>query len=133
LIPIGAVFFLHNVLTDSGAYRACCMSCCPRGRTVGGVKLTSHLYSVPRLNEWSLCAPAALCFYVACFLIHALGHIYLYFLPYDVLIRLDLYIHLNEKRLILFIFLKCDLGQVRFSCFVDHLLHGGHILIVRRD
>lgn len=91
-------FFLHNVLTDSGAYRACCVSCCPRGRTVGSVKLTSHLYSVPRLSEWSLCAPAALCFYVACFLIHAQGHIYLHFLPCEVLIRLDLYIHLNFKK-----------------------------------
>jgi len=50
-------FFFHSVQTDSGAYRASCMSCYPRGRTVGGVKLTSHLYSVPRLSAWSLCAP----------------------------------------------------------------------------
>lgn len=116
------------------------MSCCPRGRTAGDVKLTSHLYSVPRLSAWSLCAPATLCLYVACFLIQAQGHIYLYFLPCEVLIRLDPYVHLNEKRLILdLLFFKYDLEQnyvsvkVRSSCLVDHLLHGGHILIVRRD
>jgi hypothetical protein len=135
-------FFFHSVQADNGAYRASCMSCCPRGRTVGGVKLTNHLYSVPRLSSWSLCAPATLCFYVACFLIQAQGHIYLYLLPCEVLIRFDLYIHLNEKRLILeltFFFYKCDLGQnyvfvkVRSSCLVDHQLHGGHIFIFRRD
>jgi len=85
--------------------------------------------------------PATLCFYVACLLIEAKGHIYLYFLPCEVLIRRDLYIHLNEKiTYFRFTFFnKCYLGQnyvsvkVRSSCLVDHLLHGGHILVIRRD
>jgi hypothetical protein len=76
---------------------------------------------------------------VAFFLIQAQGHIYLYFLPCEVLIRLDPYIHLDEKRLILDLLFsyKCSLGQnyvsvkVRSFCLVDHLLRGGHILIRR--
>jgi len=79
------------------------------------VKLTSHLYSVPRLSAWSLCFPAALCFYVARFLIQAQGYVYLYFLPCEVLIRLDLYIHLNEKKILildLFFFISAILGKI---------------------
>jgi hypothetical protein len=77
------------------------MSCCLRGRTAGGVKLTIRLYSVPRLSGCSVYARAALCFYVAWFLIHSQRHIYLYFLPCEVVILLDLYFRVNEKSLVL--------------------------------